>query len=78
MSAKTVASVDPATGDVWAEWPAASRDDVTVAVARARGAQPAWAGTPIGMPRASWSAARDSSSLRARSSRRTSPSGESG
>src|SRR5690349_12603439 len=39
----SVASRDPATGEVWRRYPAASADDVARAVAAARGAQGAWA-----------------------------------
>jgi acyl-CoA reductase-like NAD-dependent aldehyde dehydrogenase len=37
----TVASIDPATGEVWREWNAGSADEVAAAVQRARAAQPA-------------------------------------
>ena len=38
--------VNPATGEVVGEAPACSREDVRAAVARARGAQPAWGARP--------------------------------
>lgn len=43
----TIQSVNPATGDVLAELPAAGGAEVEAAVARARHAQPAWAATPV-------------------------------
>ncbi len=42
-AAATIASLDPATGEVLAQLPCASPAEVLAAVARARAAQPAWA-----------------------------------
>jgi acyl-CoA reductase-like NAD-dependent aldehyde dehydrogenase len=47
-SARTVLSIDPATGEVWQRWTASSREDIAAAVQRARVAQPAWAERPLG------------------------------
>lgn len=40
-------AIDPATGQVFAETPATALPEVALAVARARAAQPAWAGLPM-------------------------------
>jgi acyl-CoA reductase-like NAD-dependent aldehyde dehydrogenase len=40
--ARTIASVNPATGETLRELPSATQEDVAAAVARARAAQPAW------------------------------------
>ena len=45
---RPVASIDPATGEVWRRWTASSGDDIATAVQRARVAQPAWAERPLG------------------------------
>ena len=42
-TARTFRTLDPATGEVLAELPVASADEVRAAVARARAAQPTWA-----------------------------------
>jgi len=47
-SRRAVESRDPATGEVWKSFAAATPDEVTAAVARARAAQPAWAATSLG------------------------------
>ncbi len=44
---RPVQSIDPATGAVWREFAAATPDEVTAAVARAREAQAAWAGRGV-------------------------------
>lgn len=41
-------SIDPATGEVWRQWPAISDDQVAGAVARARLAQPEWSASSLG------------------------------
>lgn len=43
----SIADLDPATGELLAEIPCASPDEVAAAVARARAAQPAWGALPI-------------------------------
>jgi len=45
---RTVASIDPATGEVWRQWTAASAVDVAAAVERARNAQSAWRDRALG------------------------------
>jgi succinate-semialdehyde dehydrogenase/glutarate-semialdehyde dehydrogenase len=47
----SVESIDPATGERWRRWPPFPDADVAVAVARARAAQPAWAGRSLGARR---------------------------
>jgi succinate-semialdehyde dehydrogenase/glutarate-semialdehyde dehydrogenase len=44
---RMVVSTNPATGEVLAELPCASAEEVRSAVQRARGAQPAWQSTPL-------------------------------
>lgn len=46
MTAPAVESRDPATGEVWRRYPAATAEDVARAVGVARGAQRAWAARP--------------------------------
>ncbi|MBI3567244.1 MAG: aldehyde dehydrogenase family protein [Gemmatimonadetes bacterium] len=41
-------SRDPATGEVWKSYAAATPDEVAAAIARARAALPAWAAAPLG------------------------------
>ena len=48
QTARTVTSIDPATGEVWRQWNASSAEDVAAAVQRARAAQPAWAERSLG------------------------------
>lgn len=45
---RPVESRNPATGEVWRSFAATTPDEIAVAVARARAAQPAWAATAIG------------------------------
>jgi acyl-CoA reductase-like NAD-dependent aldehyde dehydrogenase len=45
---RMVESRDPATGEVWRRWPAATPDEVHAAVERARAAQRDWAARPAG------------------------------
>ncbi len=47
MQSATLRVLNPATGETLRELTVADRDQVTAAVARARGAEPAWAATPI-------------------------------
>jgi malonate-semialdehyde dehydrogenase (acetylating) / methylmalonate-semialdehyde dehydrogenase len=47
-TARTVLSIDPATGEVWRRWTASSQEDIAATVQRARVAQPAWAERPLG------------------------------
>jgi acyl-CoA reductase-like NAD-dependent aldehyde dehydrogenase len=44
---KTVVDTNPATGEVLAELPCASAEEVQAAVSRARAAQPRWQATPV-------------------------------
>jgi len=44
---RPVASIDPASGEVWRRWAACTDHDVAAAVDRARSAQPAWAGRSL-------------------------------
>ena len=44
----TIPSLDPATGEVWHQWPLTGPEDVAAAVRRAREAQPAWAAGSLG------------------------------
>src|SRR5437016_13844938 len=44
---RTIQSINPATGETLAELPVAGRPEVDDAVAKARGAQRAWAATPV-------------------------------
>src|SRR4051812_1464904 len=46
-SAHQLDIINPATGDVFARVPRASRDDAERAIAAAKAAQPAWAATPL-------------------------------
>jgi succinate-semialdehyde dehydrogenase/glutarate-semialdehyde dehydrogenase len=41
-------SIDPATGEVWRQWPAISDEQIADAVGRARDAQPEWAARSLG------------------------------
>ena len=47
IAARTIASVNPATGEVLREFACASDDEVLAAVARARAAQPAWSAVDL-------------------------------
>lgn len=41
-------SIDPATGEIWRNWPPVSDEQVAAAIARARAAQPTWAARSLG------------------------------
>jgi succinate-semialdehyde dehydrogenase/glutarate-semialdehyde dehydrogenase len=43
----SVESRNPATGEIWCEWPETTAEEVRRAVAAARSAQPAWAARPV-------------------------------
>lgn len=58
-TAATLGVVNPATGEVFAQAPAADAEDLEAAVAAARAALPAWRATPIADRRARLKAAAD-------------------